>query len=810
MIDVIAVVLLAAFAVLLMCLGGFGWFTRAQSRAVRLLAPLLLLVGALFFADKALYFAFTLTLTALVASPLVIACRLLPPDKGPKPQLFSYNTGAVVFLLPTLLVLLGGLIPNAVAQKLFLLLSIGPVLAYVALIWGYYFSADAWLDYVALIAIAQTNRREAADYLRGKTPVLPLLATLLLLALGLGGVIVAPPLALVPLPPIALCTAAVFLPLLACCLVRTRLNAYALPVQRSVGEVLACRQLAAYNARPVPGIVPPEHGGVYVVVIGESQTRDHMSAYGYSRPTTPWLESLKDDAHAVVFTEAHSSCSYTTAAVTYAFTPKNQYNHKPMSPTLIQVARTAGFRTAWLSNQSRSAWFEMPVNDLAHQTDCEAWTFKDDSSFDELLLPQLQALDPSPNMLIVLHLMGSHTTYKARYPSAHHRFGDEDAAANSVDCYDNSILYNDEVMRRVVEHARTMPNFKALLYCADHGEDPEHGTWHDATHFTPTMSRIPMYLCFSPEYEAERPQIVQMLRLCRDAVWTNDLLYNLMLSIMGIGVPERDREPENDLLSGRYFADASRFTTLLGQRALAFTEAKVTERVRLYQAADERMRQQYPRRSGKIWAHQCNSLGKLQTVLPDFAGVEMDLRLYPDGRFNVSHAYQPNVSLPLEALLSLLAQSDCRVWLDCKNLNADNADYALWQLNELLRPYQFDKSRIVVESTNVESLKPFHEYGYYTSFYCYFHFDGSHKNPQRRAEYCAAIRHAADSGYADALSCDMMFLDIVSAIDTPLDLLTWNCGTFWWHYHTEDRYRQLLGNERLKAVLVTVVTPYDR
>ena len=29
--------------------------------------------------------------------------------------------------------------------------------------------------------------------------------------------------------------------------------------------------------------------GLHIVVIGESQTRDHLGAYGYARNTTPWL-----------------------------------------------------------------------------------------------------------------------------------------------------------------------------------------------------------------------------------------------------------------------------------------------------------------------------------------------------------------------------------------------------------------------------------------------------------------------------------------------------------------------------------------
>lgn len=39
--------------------------------------------------------------------------------------------------------------------------------------------------------------------------------------------------------------------------------------------------------------VSPKAKGLYVLVIGESATRDHMESYGYKRHTTPFLESFK-------------------------------------------------------------------------------------------------------------------------------------------------------------------------------------------------------------------------------------------------------------------------------------------------------------------------------------------------------------------------------------------------------------------------------------------------------------------------------------------------------------------------------------
>lgn len=47
-------------------------------------------------------------------------------------------------------------------------------------------------------------------------------------------------------------------------------------------------QLAQLGTLPVS----PGHQGLYVLVIGESNTRDHMGVYGYARETTPFLSQL--------------------------------------------------------------------------------------------------------------------------------------------------------------------------------------------------------------------------------------------------------------------------------------------------------------------------------------------------------------------------------------------------------------------------------------------------------------------------------------------------------------------------------------
>ena len=93
--------------------------------------------------------------------------------------------------------------------------------------------------------------------------------------------------------------------------------------------------------------------GIYVLVIGESQNRTRMSAYGYHLETTPWLNEMKQNKNLLLFQNAYSCHVQTVPALTYALTAKNQYNSLDLKEavSLIDVANATGYQTVWLSNQ---------------------------------------------------------------------------------------------------------------------------------------------------------------------------------------------------------------------------------------------------------------------------------------------------------------------------------------------------------------------------------------------------------------------------------------------------------------------------
>ena len=244
-------------------------------------------------------------------------------------------------------------------------------------------------------------------------------------------------------------------------------------------------------------------GNLFVLVIGESQSASHIQAYGYQKATTPKLvERLKEPNH-LLFNNVFSSWPQTVQALSYALTNANQYNQVEVSDaySLIEIARAVGFDTYWLSNQRKYGMYETPITVISSTANHEIWTNgsakMEGVFFDEELVNRLPKVDPNKNTLIIIHLMGSHQKYEKRVPKEFRQFTGADEV---VACYDNSILYTDYVVDEIYNKAKKNPAFKALVYFSDHGEEPHVVGGHDPVNVTYQMLKVPLFVYLSVSY----------------------------------------------------------------------------------------------------------------------------------------------------------------------------------------------------------------------------------------------------------------------------------------------------------------------
>lgn len=309
--------------------------------------------------------------------------------------------------------------------------------------------------------------------------------------------------------------------------------------------------------------------GVYVLVIGESQNRAHMQAYNYHRATTPWLDSMKNDKNMLLFTKAYSCHTHTVPTLLYALTAKNQYNNIAVknAVSVLEVAEAAGFETVWLSNQVKYSAWDTPVTSIASEANQQKWinsTLGESTNtdyFDGKLIEELEKIKITDKMLIVMHLMGNHGSYEQRYPKAFEKYDGK----NTIDKYDNSIIYNDYVMSQVYKRARKIPNFKGLVYCSDHADAIDKNLSHDAAQFDFDMTHIPLYIYLSDSYIQNNSAKYESLEKQKNKLFTNDLLFNLVLGVLGINL-NNIYEPNNDPTADTFDNNKERFKTLYGKK----------------------------------------------------------------------------------------------------------------------------------------------------------------------------------------------------------------------------------------------------
>lgn len=223
-----------------------------------------------------------------------------------------------------------------------------------------------------------------------------------------------------------------------------------------------------------------------IITIGESTTKHHLGIYGYHRNTTPNLAKINDEL--VVFNDVISPHTHTIPALekVLTFGTTNNPSDKELG-SLVQLVKAAGYKTYWISNQIPVGINETMVTMLSKAADYSYFTNlggeKELHSLDERVLPIIKKAlsDKSAKKVIFVHLLGTHTQYKNRYPKSFNQFKDVPStpfgtqqAFDAINQYDNAVLYNDFVISEIISllKSNATPNEKQqMIYFSDHGED---------------------------------------------------------------------------------------------------------------------------------------------------------------------------------------------------------------------------------------------------------------------------------------------------------------------------------------------------
>ena len=157
---------------------------------------------------------------------------------------------------------------------------------------------------------------------------------------------------------------------------------------------------------------------------------------------------------------------------------------------------------------------------------------------------------------IVIHGLGSHYSYSARYPDQFDVFKPSNKTVNTkltdrksknilINSYDNSICYTDAVIDSVISLVNKQNAFSSVTYISDHGEDlmdDSRGltSHHQGTPPTKYIAHVPFFVWYSQKLQAKYPEKISNLVQHKNAkVSSQNLIYSLT-SMVGIHYPTQD------------------------------------------------------------------------------------------------------------------------------------------------------------------------------------------------------------------------------------------------------------------------------
>jgi len=284
------------------------------------------------------------------------------------------------------------------------------------------------------------------------------------------------------------------------------------------------KELREHLKMNVQCALPDSVNHTFVVILGESTTSCHMSLYGYFRETTPFMDAQRGELD--IYTDVITPDTHTFGVMQKVLTFANHNNPEyfMQKPSMVEMFNSAGFETYWISNKAfLTKWggsYGIIAEEAKHLYDLS--TYKQP---DEIVVPHLEKIindSIQGNKIIFIHLMGNHHAYNSRYPKNfeyfdHKKRDDLDAdfrdddMKETIDEYDNSILYGDFVFNSILEQVKKIDGSSFLLFFPDHGEevyDFRDARGHFMKNVYPCQCRIPFVLWRSEIYKEKMPDIV--------------------------------------------------------------------------------------------------------------------------------------------------------------------------------------------------------------------------------------------------------------------------------------------------------------
>ena len=257
---------------------------------------------------------------------------------------------------------------------------------------------------------------------------------------------------------------------------------------------------------------PPSRNTLIIFV--DTLRADHLGAYGYNKPTSPFLDTLA--AEGVMFNSAYAPTPWTYSSVASLFTGLYPTAHNAIIPgrirneakskgkvtklnpgavTMADIANKAGIKTALIA---RNSYLGHGIQKGFRHYDNEKG--RNAAQQTDLAIEWIKQLDADDRFLMVVHYMDVHQPNRSRsmdrahFPSVadlnkeerkyYRRWDKKYANANPekvrgyglyrprrIGMYDASIRYVDSQIERLVESLGKRKDDTLIIFLSDHGEE---------------------------------------------------------------------------------------------------------------------------------------------------------------------------------------------------------------------------------------------------------------------------------------------------------------------------------------------------
>lgn len=313
------------------------------------------------------------------------------------------------------------------------------------------------------------------------------------------------------------------------------------------------------------------HGSICLLHIGESVRSDHLSAGGYQRKTTPFLESRKD---LILYKDCIAVAPFTvTSTFTILTNAKGSMQEigvdsslKPTCGGIMNLFHANNFKCyAFVLKQSQNNTPGALYEKLAKTTffssaDKIIETQDGDSMSQAKQILNEDFSSTAHNHFIIINNNGSHhpyfdydrsaPTFEPTSPQAYGRNpkANPDIAEIVINTYDNTICYLDAFIQKITEGMQGKPY--VYIYVSDHGEYMgDKGVWvrngDFETFFSTPACSVPFFILYSPEFEQMNPhfkEALERLHQHSDISIGQEHIFHTLLGLFGIQTPYYDEE----------------------------------------------------------------------------------------------------------------------------------------------------------------------------------------------------------------------------------------------------------------------------